>query len=849
MREISSLMRFLFPVAALTALAGCGTSTFGKRVEERVEERVVGPRAVVNLRVTAGLAGAEQSTVSSKLADTLNQEASALWSSWQKTFSLHDHSPPTEVQVHIQTAEGLAGRTAGTKIQLNQNLTRASLQSVFSHELAHVFLNQYLIRKCRSVLPPEIYSEAFAVWVSRDENRLLSGVSEFSYSSQARQFLRDRMKNEKLFHDPKASQALARLIAEARRQEPSGLKSLDGFFQRTMLNCDFSGDAVTEAVLGESRKVELSNETVLILDGISGEVLKRQGQVRDRMFPVASILKPALVAQFFELRKQRSSKDTLPWVCPDKNPGKVWTWSEAITFSCNGFFLDAEVPSKESVKSFASRLHRFGFSSPDEPSIQQMIGIQPGIEASLDSLLSLYGFLVEHAPDIFMALRQTPEFGTLSKLPDSNWFVRNKIALKSGTLRNARGEPEHGWIIAVGPDSVGPDSVGPDSVGPDSVGPAMGRGDEKRRPSFLALIHQQGASPQLLLARMRAHIQSVFQAKSEAVEDATTDSVAATPAVAKVQLLGLVPRASITAKCENLLILNGEDTNNFSELKLAGLTDGTKFRCDRGPLILSYPKSGGFIDRKYWGQIEISSPPVLDNQAPTARQGRARRGSEIVLTTSQRSYIAGVLASEFPNGRHEALKALAHVVKYNLIHAGVTRHEDRPICDTTHCQVFGTRNEDRGAGPGERLSKIAQEALRFNLKGDTGEPWLMYSIGGSQPWSQSVEVRSIEIELGLEQALYSITRLANESAIQIKMGHIGQGLIRKIECEKFRNALHLPSCPLSAELQEENAWTFKGVGSGHGSGLDLTKANRMAAEGRTSLEILRAYFPRYRLVY
>lgn len=773
----------------------------------------------------------DESPVPNAVVQELTNEAGLAWASWQQSFDLEGLRAPEPIRVRFQAVDGLAGRSRENEIQLGRSLTGKDLVSVFRHELAHVFLNRQASAKCRGAVPSEIFSETFSLWASGDESRI-GQSGGFSFASQARDYLRDRLSESasakpsanSLFHQSKAAQALSRLVAEARRLHPSGPKSLDSFFLTALYRCDFSPANMSVALFGESQKVALSKESVLVIDGISGETLLNVGTQKTSQFPVASIIKPFIIAEFPEFQRAQTSKATLEWLCPEKAPGIPWTWPSALALSCNGFFLDSDRPGKESVRKFTSRLRKFGFTSPDELSTEQMIGLHPGITASLESVLAYYSWLSGRAPEVIKELQGTAINGTLSGLLDSSWFSRNQIGLKSGTIRNVHGEPEHGWIVAIGPKS------------------------DLGRPTFLAAIHQRGSSPQILLSRLRAHLQEVLSPNPLAR--------LSVPA-AKVQILGLVPRASISARCENQMLVNGSDvTDSRSEpgkeatFELSGLSDGTKLRCDRGPVMLKYPRPGGFSERSYWGEIELSAPPsALKASAPSVRQARARRGSEVLLVTSERSYIAGVLASEFPSGRAESLKALALVVKFNLKNASQFRHQGRPICDTTHCQVFGTRNRDEGARPGEKYSNIAQEIAGLNLVGELKDPWLMFSIGGAKSWSKEIPSDEVKELLKLQQVVHSIQRgngpneIARNSIV-VTLGPTGQGIRRTFPCEKFRNLLHLPSCPDQASPSEENsAWIFEGAGEGHGFGMDLIGADRLAAEGRTSREILRTYFP------
>jgi hypothetical protein len=812
------IRKVALPMLVVSTLGGCGHTA--------KNEISIGSDVDSAANIVLDVKSSDDAPVPISVVEELTAEASRQWKKLKTVLGESGSRSPTFVSIRFQAADGLAGRSNENEIHLGRSLSGNKLSSVFRHELSHVFLARYVNEKCEGAVASELYSEAFALWVSEDENRILNG-SPFAFASQARDYLRDRLQPQTaspIFHQQRASQALSRLVAEARRLNPAGPQSLDGFFKTSFSTCDFAVQSVSQVLFGETQKVALSKESVLIVDGISGESLFNVGNTRKQKFPIASVFKPALMSEFPEFSRLQTSKSASAgspaWLCPDNLPGRPWTWAKAMALSCNGYFLDSERPSKEVVRKFTAKLRLFGFVSPDEISVEQMIGLHPGVEASLESVVAYFSWLSIRSPEVIAELLGTANYGTLSGLPDSNWFSRNQIALKSGTIRNSSGQPEHGWIVAIGPKT------------------------DSGRPSFLAAIHQRGSSPQILLARFRAHLQDVLTAKP-------------VNRSAKVQILGLVPRASLTATCENLMIINGELPRDKAKaeaaLGLSGLSEGTRLRCDRGPLLLKFPRVGGFSERSYWGEIEISTPGEAQSNlakpttSPSVRQARARRGSEIVLTTSERSYIAGVLASEFPGGRSETLKALALVVKSNFNNANLLRHFGRPICDTTHCQVFGTRNRDVGAAPGEKFSKVAQEISEARLVGPVGskqDPWLMFSTGGVKPWV--IEIPGIEVKnlLKLQQPVYSFKRNNEANSFEVVLGETGNGIRKLISCEKFRNMLHLPSCPDTALVNDQGEmWIFEGAGEGHGVGLDLVRADRMAAEGRTSREILRSFFP------
>jgi SpoIID/LytB domain protein len=60
-----------------------------------------------------------------------------------------------------------------------------------------------------------------------------------------------------------------------------------------------------------------------------------------------------------------------------------------------------------------------------------------------------------------------------------------------------------------------------------------------------------------------------------------------------------------------------------------------------------------------------------------------------------------------------------------------------------------------------------------------------------------------------------------------------------ISCEVFRNTLKLPSCPDAiSRLAEQQAWSFQGIGVGHGVGLSLLQAQALAEQGYSAKQIL-----------
>jgi hypothetical protein len=81
--------------------------------------------------------------------------------------------------------------------------------------------------------------------------------------------------------------------------------------------------------------------------------------------------------------------------------------------------------------------------------------------------------------------------GTLAGLPDAPFFDARRIALKTGTVRDARGVPHDGWIVAVGPR------------------------DADGRPAFLAAVHGSGRAPASLLPVLRSALEDLPPARRE----------------------------------------------------------------------------------------------------------------------------------------------------------------------------------------------------------------------------------------------------------------------------------------------------------------------------------------------
>src|SRR5262249_10561686 len=220
--------------------------------------------------------------------------------------------------------------------------------------------------------------------------------------------------------------------------------------------------------------------------------------------------------------------------------------------------------------------------------------------------------------------------------------------------------------------------------------------------------------------------------------------------------------------------------------------------------------------RAYAGVFACRPPPQRQpERGETARQTRARRGSAVVFRTPLASYVGGVLAAEHDGLRGEARVALARVVAHD---SAASRHPGRPVCDTTHCQVF------RGTA---RASPDDRRAL--SLPRLPTEAWLPYFRGGREPWTARRPVGQVRAILGEVTAL--------EGGGEPLQATAPSGTVTR-PCEPVRSALRLPACPRSAEFDGQTV-VFRGAGQGHGLGLDVDAAARSPLTANTQLE--RAY--------
>jgi hypothetical protein len=723
------------------------------------------------------------------------------WAGWETRLGVAVTMPALTIGVsEVAEMPHDLGRTNAGRIELNRFLPADDADRVLLHEAAHEFLQA----GCPTLpATSPLLAEAFALFISGDAaGRALAGT-QFVYASGARDWL--------LAHpaargsERAAQEALSRLFAQAEMQE-----DWEAFFARLVRSCGNQTWAVADAreefsALATGRPSRIPAQLdFLLVDGLSQETLASEGRP-DARFPTGSILKPSLLAMVPGLMEPRPARATATWHCPEApSPGEMWTWQQALVRSCNGFFLDFHPAASDAFTPWEEELRRLGFHGLPT-TMEGRLGLRTDFTLSPLEVVRLYTWLCRRSPFVVDALARTASGGTLAGLPDAPWFLSRGISLKSGTVRSVRGEPLHAWIVAVGPREA------------------------DGSPSFVAALHGSGRATSSLLPEIRHRLEQ---------------SLTGLERSARVQILGLIRPGSVGLACETATPMLVRAVDGAWRVEPPGsvvlpdrLAEGSSYACPAGALVLRFPDAlGREVRRRYYGSLRFDPPPqteVASSVPLRAKSTRARLGSPLGLSTSEASYVLSSLLSELPNGHHETLKALALVLRNNL-HVG--RHGDRPLCDTTHCQLFGHDEDVPGWQRRRARQAVAETADVAIAPGPTGPTWLPFFLGGNFAWRQVRPAAAVEEELGLEQPPSEVTRQLDGTV------EVVAGTVKRFPCELLRNQLRLPSCP-DLVAATAGGFEFFGRGEGHGAGLDLTAAEEAVAQGLDFRALLRRFYP------
>ncbi len=261
----------------------------------------------------------------------------------------------------------------------------------------------------------------------------------------------------------------------------------------------------------------------------------------------------------------------------------------------------------------------------------------------------------------------------------------------------------------------------------------------------------------------------------------------------------------------------------------------------------------------------------------TLRLGRVRGGRYEVASIALEDYVAGVVAAEAPPASpEEALKALAIVARTFAL-ANRQRHgaEGFDLCDLTHCQAVATPT----ASSREAARATRGQVLRF--RGELAQVFHSASCGGhserpsavwpgasdppylvSRPepacrldssWASDVSAERVIAALraaGLRGQTLRSLRVAARTASGRAAALEADGFDpRVVSAESFRLALgrtagwHLLKSTAFEVERRAGGYRFTGRGRGHGVGLCIEGAVRLARQGLGTTAIVQQYFP------
>lgn len=271
---------------------------------------------------------------------------------------------------------------------------------------------------------------------------------------------------------------------------------------------------------------------------------------------------------------------------------------------------------------------------------------------------------------------------------------------------------------------------------------------------------------------------------------------------------------------------------------------------------------------------ERDGPPVI--AAPgVVKVGIATPGSPRSYTVREiplEQYVAGVLVGEAARDSQPAvLQALAVAIRtYALKNLRRHRDEGFDVCDQTHCQVL------RNATPitTDAAAKTAGQVLTWNgdlaivyysascgghseipsavWPGAEDPPYLPArpddGCGGSPAWS--LQLRSSEVERALAESghrgtLSALRVLSRDSSGRVARFGVDGLTPSVISGQDLRMAVgptRLKSTALEMR-QMPDGYEFSGQGYGHGVGMCVIGATRLAERGESGRELLVRYFP------
>lgn len=306
-------------------------------------------------------------------------------------------------------------------------------------------------------------------------------------------------------------------------------------------------------------------------------------------------------------------------------------------------------------------------------------------------------------------------------------------------------------------------------------------------------------------------------------------------------------------------------------------------------------------ERCEWAQrleLHCLEAPVLSakDQAPR-RYGRVlllrihRRSIRVISHIELERYIESVVMSEHAYAPFEARRVQAIVARTYALHAmEQPRHDDAPVCDTTHCQAFGSpieaKSDEQAALTTKSVvlvdsnRKIAPTYFHSTCGGHThdasdvwpgstskdivgvsdrdrrGRAWCRnsphfrwsYTLSARRlaralrkAVGRKLDARTLRLERRDDRGLK--WRIRDRRGRKIVRGStLHRTLGRALGFSKIKTAWF-------EVKRKKNKFYFEGRGLGHGVGLCQKGAEARAKAGQSAEDILQAYFPRLQLAH
>lgn len=712
----------------------------------------------------------------------LENTAVDFWFAEETQWKVTPKDQEIEIDFSLVSTDHLA-QTRANRVNFNVYLPADETQFALKHEVAHVFFQL----QCPKV-NDHFTQELFAYWRSGDYIRYLHGNNKIFMKSQAYSSLK-----EKGPFTASKTLAVTRIINELVKQKNDSF--LKDWFSVLMKDCNtdaflkeqkhLSSQFLDKLYKVQEEKSDKNNWGFLVFDAQANEVIEASGKWALKQ-PVGSTLKPFLFSYFQDIKNNKTKKNKTEWECGDKKD-LSWDSAKALNYSCNGFFLDTSYKRKE-MDAYTNALNSILKTEYSSRwlDMADLIGLWPTIQINLLDVAKLYDAVLDQNPSVIEILKKTAKDGTLAKTNESNWFIENKIALKSGTTTRLDLSIDNGFLVAVIKSGSAPK---------------------------IAVLYRVGQRPIDLLAEFKTKIMKYVEGIEKPAE---------------VQVLSRFLPQSISISCPTILFKNGKQEGGSEiDLNSIKLSTSVKFTCAGQPFEV---KSPDLVDRKLYGEIQFRKVDTVSNleSARSEKNARARRGSQIVLKTSEIHYLRNVYFSEGGDFKNELKKALLLVIKSNL---EFSKLKNQPICDTTLCQVFNLGYESVSTSQKNEMSKLILEMSNSNL---TSKSWLEFSLGGDQAWAQSVSQIELSDFLGIKNG-----KLQSGNRVDDKFVFNGK---ESVTCESLRSHFRLRSCPDALEMELDDKVIFKGKGEGHGRGMNLLEANQLAQQGYSFNEIIQRFY-------